>query len=146
MTLPIVQIKLDPDVKYPPQYAHLDDSGADLCANEDIDIWPGDYYPVKTGIHLWLLNGYEGQIRSRSGLAAKYGVHVLNSPGTIDQGYTGELFVILINHGQDKFHVRKGDRIAQLVIAPYTQVIFQEVNIISESERGENGLGSTGIC
>ena len=139
----IILTKLSQGAKLP-KYAHLTDSGADLFACENVDIPPGAYYPVKTGVRICLPQGYEGQIRSKSGLAAKSGVHVLNSPGTIDNGYRGELLVILINHGRITFHVRKGDKIAQLVVAPYQRAIFDVSDTLPDSERGDGKFGSTG--
>jgi dUTP pyrophosphatase len=139
----IVFAKLDPEAKLP-QYAHSTDSGADLYASEDVDIRPGDYYPVKTGVKVCLPQGYEGQVRSKSGLAAKHGVHVLNSPGTIDNGYRGEIFVILINHGNQTFAVRKGDKVAQFIVSPYAQATFTQTESLPDSERGEGRFGSTG--
>lgn len=139
----IIPTKFHRDAKLP-KYAHSTDSGADLFACENVDIPPGAYYPVKTGVQICLPPGYEGQIRSKSGLAAKNGVHVLNSPGTIDNGYRGELLVVLINHGRITFHIRKGDKIAQLVIAPYQRAIFTPSDTLPDSERGDGKFGSTG--
>ncbi len=99
---------------------------------------------VPTGLAIALPEGYEAQVRPRSGLAAKYGVTVLNSPGTIDADYRGEIKVILINHGKDPFVINNGDRIAQMVIARYEQIEWQLVDILDETERGTGGFGHTG--
>ena len=98
-----------------------------------------------TGLAISMPIGYEAQIRPRSGLAFKHGVSVLNSPGTIDADYRGELGVLLINHGEDEFHINHGDRIAQIVFAPVIQVVWNQVTYLDESSRDANGFGSTGI-
>lgn len=143
---PIVKfIKTCPEAKLP-EYAegHTTDSGADIFASEHYFIGSGEIVMVATGLKIELPAGYEGQVRSKSGLAAKYGVHVLNSPGTIDEGYRGDLKVILRNAGKTTFEINPGDKIAQLVVAPYIQVRFEAVEALSETDRGENGFGSTG--
>jgi dUTP pyrophosphatase len=129
-----------------PFYATENSAGLDLQAANDSDIViaPGKRALVKTGIAIALPEGYEAQIRPRSGLAYKNGVTVLNAPGTIDADYRGEIGVILINHGDKNFVVTRGTRIAQMVIAPYVRATFKEVNELSETERGEGGFGSTG--
>lgn len=99
---------------------------------------------IPTGIAIALPNGYEAQIRPRSGLAAKFGVTVLNSPGTVDADYRGEIKVLLINHGTAPFEIRRGDRIAQMVVAPVTTVAFKQVETLDATERGDKGHGSTG--
>lgn len=130
-----------------PFYATENSAGLDLQAanDQDIVLAPGQRALVKTGISIALPDGYEAQIRPRSGLAYKNGVTVLNSPGTIDADYRGEIGVILINHGQENFVVTRGTRIAQMVIAQYTRAAFSEVAELSETVRGQGGFGSTGL-
>lgn len=136
--------RIHPDAVLP-AYAHPSDAGMDVKSVEDLVIAPGDRALVKTGLVMMLPPLYEAQVRPRSGLALKYGVTVLNTPGTIDSGYRGEIGVILINLGREEFKVNKGDKIAQLVIAPVTQPETAETDIIDETDRGEGGFGSTGI-
>jgi dUTP pyrophosphatase len=121
------------------------DLPAALAPDEVTTLAPGARALVPTGLCLALPEGFEAQIRPRSGLAAKYGVTVLNAPGTIDCDYRGELKVILINHGDVPFSIRRGDRIAQLVVAPVTAVVFRELELLDETERGAGGHGSTGF-
>ena len=129
-----------------PEYKHDGDSGFDLAANEDIDIPAKGVALVSTGVRFGIPNGYEIQVRSRSGLAAKSGVFVLNSPGTVDASYTGEVKVILANFGHNSVHVQKGDRIAQAVLAPVEKAQFVVVDKLNEeTTRGEGGFGSTGV-
>ncbi len=133
--------------KHPlPQYATGHSAGMDLHANLDATLFlaPGQRTLVPTGLFLELPEGTEAQVRPRSGLALKYGVTVLNAPGTIDADYRGEVGVILINHGQEPFEVKDGERIAQLVIARYERVNFDEVADLAVSERGAGGFGHTG--
>lgn len=121
-------------------------AGADICAcGESIVLGPGDRWVVPTGLAIELPVGYEAQIRPRSGLAAKKGLTVLNAPGTIDADYRGEIGVILINLGDEPVVIEDGDRIAQMVIAEAPQVKFLWAESMSETERGENGYGSTGV-
>ena len=127
-----------------PKYAKHGDAGMDICAAEDVKIPSFGWKAIPTGIYIELPEGYECQIRSRSGLAAKFGIQVLNSPGTIDSGYRGEIKVILKNSDHRPFQIEQGDRIAQMVFAPVTTAIFTEVAELSDTERGEGGLGSTG--
>lgn len=129
-----------------PFYATTHAAGADLRAavTDDITIAPGAHVLIKTGFAMSLPNHYEAQIRPRSGLALKHGITVLNSPGTIDADYRGEIGVILINHGDMPFTVQRGDRIAQMIIAPFVQADFQAVDSLSETERGAGGFGSSG--
>jgi len=110
----------------------------------EVRLAPGERALVPTGLRLAIPPGYEGQVRPRSGLAARAGVTLLNSPGTIDADYRGEVQVILINHGSEPFVVRRGDRVAQLVIGPVTQVRLEPATGLAPTERGENGFGSTG--
>lgn len=133
--------------KHPlPEYATTHSAGMDLRANLDasITLAPGQRALVKTGLFLELREGTEAQVRPRSGLAFKHGVTVLNAPGTIDADYRGEVGVILINHGQEPFEVKDGERIAQLVVARYERVGFVEVADLASSERGSGGFGHTG--
>ena len=129
-----------------PQYMTAGSSGLDLLAavSEVISIPPGEVGLIPTGIQLALPSGYEGQVRPRSGLAVKFGVTVLNAPGTIDQDYRGEIKVILINHGRNCFQVKRGDRIAQLVVAVVHRVEWLPDTVLEETARGEGGFGHTG--
>lgn len=120
-------------------------AGWDLFSNEYRVIMPGAVEVIRTGICVEMPSGYEGQVRPRSGLAAKYGVTVLNAPGTIDSDYRGEVKVILINHGKRPFQVNRFARIAQLVICSTASVILVEKDELSTTTRGEGGLGSTGV-
>lgn len=135
--------RLSPQARLP-SYAHADDAGMDLCALAGVEIFPGQRALVGTGIALALPAGYEAQVRPRSGLALKHGITVLNTPGTVDSGYRGEIKVLLINHGQEPFRVEPGMRIAQMVVAPYQKAVLQVVETLEESGRGEGGYGSTG--
>lgn len=128
-----------------PKYEHEDDSGLDLFAIEDQEIPPGEAILVGTGISIELPLRTEAQIRPRSGLALKNSITVLNTPGTIDAGYRGEIGAILINHGKKSFKVLKGMKIAQMVIAPVIQAKLEEVDSLSSTRRGEGGFGSTGV-
>ncbi|HVO16336.1 MAG TPA: dUTP diphosphatase [Alphaproteobacteria bacterium] len=129
-----------------PAYATADSAGMDLTAAvaHDLVIQPGGQALVPTGLAIALPAGFEAQVRPRSGLALKWGVTVLNAPGTIDADYRGEIAVILINHGPEPFAVRRGDRIAQMIVAPVTRVAWREVATLPESGRGAGGFGSTG--
>jgi dUTP pyrophosphatase len=120
------------------------DLPAALAFGEELAIAPGGIAMVPTGFAIALPEGYEAQIRPRSGLAAKHGVTVLNSPGTVDADYRGEVKVLLINHGREPFTLRRGERIAQMVVAPVSAVAFVETEVLDETERGEGGHGSTG--
>lgn len=131
--------------QYVPEYATRGASGVDVRSTVDVTIQPGARELVPTGLHLEIPEGFEGQVRPRSGLALKHGVTVLNSPGTIDADYRGEVKVLLINHGHEEYSIKKGDRIAQLVFAPTLQVNLRNVDSLSETERGEGGFGSTGL-
>lgn len=127
-----------------PVYQTPGAAGADVHSVEDVDIPSGQTRMVRAGFAVEIPEGYEIQVRPRSGLAVKHSVTVLNTPGTIDSDYRGELKVILINHGTQPFHVVKGDRIAQLVIAQVYQADFDEVAELNETSRGAGGFGSTG--
>lgn len=129
-----------------PKYATKLSAGMDLRANieEPIVLQPCERRLIPTGIHIGLPQGYEAQVRPRSGLALKHGITCLNTPGTIDADYTGDVGVILINHGQEPFTINDGDRIAQMVIAKYKQVTWVEVEALQATERGDGGFGHTG--
>jgi len=128
-----------------PAYAHPSDAGMDLRSVDELTIEPGARALVHTGLVVLLPPMYEAQVRPRSGLALKNGVTVLNTPGTIDSGYRGEVGVILANFGAEPFAVKKGDKIAQMVIAPVTQPEVVETDVIDETDRGSGGFGSTGV-
>lgn len=131
-----------------PQYMTAGAVGMDLLAavEGEVTIPPGSFLPIPTGLQMALPEGFEGQIRPRSGLAARFGVTVLNAPGTIDSDYRGEVQVLLINHGPADFLVRRGDRIAQLVVAGMVQGEWQEgTGDLAETTRGEGGFGHTGV-
>ena len=128
-----------------PAYAHPSDAGMDVRSVENLVIAPGKRALVHTGLVMLLPPCYEAQVRPRSGLALKHGVTVLNTPGTIDAGYRGEIGVILANFGEVEFRVNKGDKIAQIVIAPVTQAEVVETDTVDETDRGEGGFGSTGL-
>jgi dUTP pyrophosphatase len=128
-----------------PVYAHPGDAGLDLCADAAVSLDPGEHKLVPTGISVELPPNTEAQVRPRSGLALKHGISVLNTPGTIDQGYRGEIGVILINHGQRRFDVHPGMKIAQMVIAACLTVTVEESGNLSGTARGQGGFGSTGV-
>lgn len=128
-----------------PSYAHPGDAGMDLHACEPVEIAPGTSAMVRTGIAVELPPGTEGQVRPRSGLAARHAITVLNSPGTVDEGYRGEIRVTLINHGITVFRVEAGMRIAQLVVCPVLRVQVAEVQALGDTSRGTGGFGSTGV-
>lgn len=128
-----------------PQYAHSGDAGLDLFAIAKQNILPGETQLIKTGIAIALPSGYEAQIRPRSGLALKHSVTVLNSPGTIDAGYRGEIGIILINHGKEAFQVVPGMKIAQMIVTSFTQTKLTVVDDLDTSDRGNRGYGSTGL-
>jgi dUTP pyrophosphatase len=129
-----------------PGYASEDAAGMDLLAAviESIELAPGARMLIPTGVSIALPKGYEAQVRPRSGLALNHGIGLLNSPGTIDADYRGEIGVILINHGETPFVIARGDRIAQLVVAPVTRLVWAESEKLPESGRGKGGFGSTG--
>lgn len=132
-----------------PQYATPGAAGLDLSAaigeNEKITLQPGKRALVPTGLQIHLPDGYEAQVRPRSGLALKHGIALVNAPGTIDADYRGEIGVILVNLGEEDFEITRGLRIAQMVVAPVSRVDLVEVDAISTSERGAGGFGSTGV-
>lgn len=131
-----------------PAYETADSSGMDLRAAVDgpVAIRSGERALIPTGLKMEIPRGYEGQVRTRSGLAVKHGLKVLNSPGTIDADYRGEVKVILINCGEDTVAIERGDRVAQLVIAPVARAAVAEVDEVDDTTRGEGGFGSTGIA
>lgn len=130
-----------------PAYATADSAGLDLQAAiaEPIVLQPGQRKLVPTGLAIALPPGFEAQVRPRSGLALKHGVTVLNAPGTIDADYRGEIGVVLINHGDQAFTINRGERIAQMVVAAYSQVRWQAVEELTDTQRGAGGFGSTGV-
>ncbi|MXO91752.1 dUTP diphosphatase [Pontixanthobacter aquaemixtae] len=128
-----------------PAYETSGAAGMDVLSAEDVTLEPGGRHAVATGLSMAIPEGYEIQVRPRSGLAFKFGVTVPNTPGTIDSDYRGELKVLMINHGPDPFPITRGDRVAQLVLAPVTRAQWQEVEELDETVRGEGGFGSTGL-
>ena len=145
MKIQITKINKLSNIKLP-TYQTLGSAGMDICADiiEQI-IKPGEVAMIPTGIAISLPVGYECQVRSRSGLAAKNGIFVLNAPGTIDSDYRGEIKVILANFGKEDYCINNGDRIAQLVIAKYETIIWEELDTLDDTGRGSGGFGSTGI-
>lgn len=144
MTMTVSFKRISPDASLP-SYARPGDAGMDLKSAEDAVIEPGARLLVHTGLAMALPEGYEAQVRPRSGLALKHGITVLNTPGTIDEGYRGEVGVILFNTGDTAFKIAKGDRIAQMVIAPVTRARIVETDDLGSTERGAGGFGSTGV-
>ena len=136
--------RIHPDATLP-SYAHEGDAGMDVRSVEDVEIAPGSRALVHTGLVMMLPPGWEAQVRPRSGLALKHGVTVLNTPGTIDAGYRGEVGVILANFGEGPFKVAKGDKVAQIVVAPVERAEIVESAELDETERGSGGFGSTGV-
>lgn len=140
----VVKIRtLHPEARIP-RYEFPEDSGADIYSIVDCTLNPFQREAIPTGLSAEVPVGYELQVRPKSGLAARSGITVLNTPGTIDAGYRGEIKVILINLDSEPFHVKKGQKIAQLVVAPVIHASFQEVSQLTETGRGEGGFGSTG--
>ena len=127
-----------------PAYATDGAAGMDVVSAEDVTIAPGARHAGATGLSMAIPHGYEIQVRPRSGLAFKHGITVPNTPGTIDSDYRGELKVLLINHGAQAFPIARGDRVAQLVLAPVVQAAWDEVEELDTTERGAGGFGSTG--
>jgi dUTP pyrophosphatase len=137
-------VRLDPDLPLP-QYAHPGDAGADLVTAVDVTLAPGERAMVPTGVAVALPDGYVALVHPRSGLAARHGLSIVNTPGTIDAGYRGEIKVMLINHDpQAPVELRRGDRIAQLVVQRFERARFVEVERLPDSVRGDGGYGSTG--
>ena len=146
--IPVPVIKLRNGAALPlPDYATADSAGLDLLAAIDApkSLAPGERTLIPSGLAIALPGGYEAQVRPRSGLAHKNGITVLNSPGTIDADYRGEVGIILINHGDEPFVIERGMRIAQLVITAVSQLIWDETETLPETSRGEEGFGSTGV-
>ncbi|NFG60701.1 dUTP diphosphatase [Clostridium sp. CMCC3677] len=141
----ILKIKKINEKAIVPNYAHEGDAGLDLYSVEKLLLEPGERGLIHTGIQIELPTNTEAQIRPRSGLALKHGITTLNSPGTIDEGYRGEIGVILINHSKESFKIEEGMKIAQMVIKPVLNVQIEEVNELSGSERKANGFGSSGL-
>ncbi len=127
-----------------PAYGTPRSAGVDLRSSEDAMIQPGERASVSTGLYMELPEGYEAQIRPRSGLAIQNGVTILNAPGTIDSDYRGEIRVLLVNLGNEPFSIAAGDRIAQMIVAPVSQVEWVETDELCDSQRGDGGFGSTG--
>ena len=130
-----------------PAYATVESAGMDLCAalETDLTLEPGETVLVPTGLRIELPAGYEAQVRPRSGLAIKHSIGIMNAPGTIDPDYRGEVKVVLTNFGKDPFTVRSGDRIAQLIVAPFVRVAWEEAGELSDTDRGHGGFGHTGV-
>ena len=128
-----------------PAYATSGAAGMDICAAENLTLRAGKRHAVATGFAFAIPDGYEVQVRPRSGLALKHGITCLNTPGTIDSDYRGEVKVILANLGDEDFVINTGDRIAQIVVAPVTQGVMVEVEALDDTERGTGGFGSTGV-
>jgi dUTP pyrophosphatase len=140
----VAVVRLDPDLPLP-SYAHPGDAGADLVTAVDVTLAPGERALVPTGVALALPPGHVGLVHPRSGLAARHGLSIVNTPGTIDAGYRGEIKVLLVNHDlQEPIELRRGDRVAQLVVQRYEHVAFREVEALPDSARGAGGYGSTG--
>lgn len=145
MTVPVQVKRLPHGSGLPlPAYATSGAAGMDVVSAEDVTIAPGARHAVATGLALAIPRGYEVQVRPRSGLALKHGITVPNTPGTIDSDYRGEVKVILINHGKEPFAIQRGDRVAQLVLAPVVLAAWEEVTELDATDRGEGGFGSTG--
>lgn len=142
--LDVAIVRLDPDLPLP-SYAHPGDAGADLCTTVDVSLAPGERALVPTGIGIALPEGYVALVHPRSGLAARHGLSIVNTPGTVDAGYRGEIKVVLINHDPvTAVELRRGDRVAQLVIQRFERARFVEVGQLPGSVRGAGGYGSTG--
>ncbi|MEV4803389.1 dUTP diphosphatase [Nonomuraea sp. NPDC049421] len=143
-TVEVLIQRLDAELPMP-SYAHAGDAGADLYAVEDVELQPGERAVVGTGVAIALPDGYAAFVHPRSGLAAKHGVTLVNAPGTVDAGYRGEIRVTLINtDAKEPFRLRRGDRVAQLVVQRVERAAFHEVERLPGSVRGANGFGSTG--
>lgn len=139
-----IQIAVAKDTQVP-SYAHAGDSGMDLYATETVTLEAGQRALIGTGIKVAIPSGYEAQVRPKSGLAIKHGITVLNTPGTIDAPYRGEIKIPLINLGQESYQVEQGKKIAQIVFAKVTHATFEVVEELDQTTRGEGGFGSTGL-
>jgi dUTP diphosphatase len=143
--LPVAVLRLDRDLPLP-SYAHPGDAGADLVTTVDVTLAPGERAVVPTGIAIALPEGYVALVHPRSGLAARHGLSIVNTPGTIDAGYRGEIKILLVNHDPaEPVTLRRGDRIAQVVFQRFERAVFTEVDALPESVRGIGGYGSTGV-
>lgn len=142
----IVELKRLPNGENLPLPAYATEGAAamDICSAEDLTLEYMSPKIVKTGFAISIPKGYEVQVRPRSGLAAKYGIMVVNSPGTIDSDYRGEICIIMMNTSENLFEIKRGDRVAQLVLSPVSQAVVKEVEMLDETTRGANGFGSTG--
>jgi len=142
----VKRLNNNPDLPLP-SYQSVGSSGLDLCAAvvEDLTLQPGDIKLIPTGLSISLPRGYEAQIRARSGLALRYGLGLVNSPGTIDSDYRGEVGLIVINWGKGPFTIKRGDRIAQMVISKVYRATVQEIDEIDSTQRGEGGFGHSGM-
>lgn len=140
----VVKIKKSSDAKVP-SYAHIGDSGADLYSTEDVVLEVGKISLIGTGIHTAIPQGYEAQVRPKSGLALKHGIAFVNSVGTIDSGYRGEIKVIAINLGKEPYEVKKGTKIGQLVFQKVEHATFEETDDLDATSRNHGGFGSTGL-
>ena len=142
--LPLQVVRLDPELPLP-AYAHPGDAGADLLTAVDVTLAPGERALVPTGIAMAVPEGYVALVHPRSGLAARHGLSIVNTPGTIDSGYRGEIKVLLVNHDlHEPIELRRGDRVAQLVVQRVEHAVFREVDELADSPRGAGGYGSTG--
>jgi dUTP pyrophosphatase len=144
ITIPLLRLPHGANLPLP-AYATDGAAGMDVVSAEDLILAPGGRYAVATGFAMAIPDGYEVQVRPRSGLALKHGITCLNTPGTIDSDYRGEVRVILANLGAEPFEIKRGDRIAQLVPAPVQRAVLAEVTSLDETERGAGGFGSTGV-
>lgn len=140
---PTIKVTLEPDATLP-RYQTPGSAGMDLCSVEEATLEPMERKLVPTGLRMAIPPGYEGQVRPRSGLALRYGVSMVNTPGTIDSDYRGEIKVLLVNLGSKRVKLEKGERIAQLVVVPVTQAYLAVVDELDDTVRGEGGFGSTG--
>ncbi|TXT56532.1 MAG: Deoxyuridine 5'-triphosphate nucleotidohydrolase [Candidatus Thorarchaeota archaeon] len=141
----VVKVKLLSPFGRIPISARKGDAAFDLFSAEEYELKPGERHAISTGIAIEIPEGYEGQVRPRSGLAIKHGITVLNGPGTIDSGFRGEVRSIMINHGEESFRIEIGMRIAQLAIRRVPDVIFEQSQRLESSDRGKGGFGSTGL-
>lgn len=138
-----VKIKKIKDNAIIPRYAHKGDAGVDLYSTQNYTLKPGERVLVSSGIKIAIPQGYEAQIRPKSGLAINYGISVCNTPGTVDSSYRGEVGVIVINHGKENFKIKKGKKIAQMIFNKVEEAKFEEVEELDNTTRGEGGFGST---